>query len=1023
MPVAAAGIDQLADRLVVEAVETAAVAEHLAEVLQRDVVVAGRRERVAAASEVGAVLGHRLLVLVIQRALGATGHQRLALAGQRGEPARRRRRQLAGGLLRQQQLRVRLAGGVAEVAHGQQGLAEVVERLQGLVDRRRARSAVAELVDLLEVVADHLPRLLRCRLARATGGGAGLGQRACQRGLRGLVLRQLLRHILGLVRGIGGRRAHQVVGVVAHHLQQQLHRRIGPGQLGRDRAGILDVADRLQFQVGQDAVPGLDVILLVQRQHLLRQMGLLQRIDLAGAEYPVVRGELRHRLLDALVDFVLEHRLGEQRWQRIGQRRTALAPVHVAEQAQFLVQPQRRIGAIVRGQLDVAVDQGRQVRGTQRVARLLHQIAVKAQRAQAPLMPHQRVEVLGQRLLQDRIAGEQAAPLDAGQRHDLVVVEMLGLAQHQVAFEVVVQHLRVRGVRRQAGAELRCHARQQQAVELAEVRVAHLVADRVALIQAEAHRQRHVALVLVGDIHRAGQRLQPLQHHREVRLLVRRQRQVALRRVFLQCGLHLGQVAAVAPVATGQPEDQQCAHQQHADVGRRLQQDLLALQLRIGAGEARLLEQHVLEQPLDEERAALRAGHVQARGIQAERARHRTHHAVDRRAFLRARGEIGAAQQQRRAVLMAGEHALDELPGDLAQGTELLRERQDRRAPGTVALAVQAIEDARVEPVQQQVELVEELFRGGAVHGLVDRERHAPDLAAQLGVEVVEEFGEAGDQVALGEHQIGRHADAQVLGQFVQPLANRQDVLLAAVGVQRQQVGQAHRHDHAVDRTALAVLAQQVEEFLPCRGIGAAVGILRGVAAGGVEEHGLVGEPPVAVAGAADAADRFLAELVRQRKIEARVLQQRALAGARRTDHHVPRQRVQVGAAAAVLAQRLDRLLEAALQLRALVGGTFVTLAAAGRRALLAQVAGHLPGLAAHAHLLDLQPHRPDHHDHDDHQQPHDRAGQRLRFAEAEIGTAEPDQQRQQQQADEGDEQAGFEQRKKLAHDVQSSGL
>src|SRR6185312_13672405 len=74
-------------------------------------------------------------------------------------------------------------------------------------------------------------------------------------------------------------------------------------------------------------------------------------------------------------------------------------------------------------------------------------------------------------------------------------------------------------------------------------------------------------------------------------------------------------------------------------------------------------------------------------------------------------------------------------------------------------------------------------------------------------------------------------------------------------------------------------------------------------------------------------------------------------------------------------------------------------------------------------HLPDLQPDRPDHHDHEDHQQPHDRAGQRLRSAEAEVWAAKPDQQRQQQQADEGDEQAGFEQRKKLAHDVQSSGL
>src|SRR6185312_10907090 len=92
LPVAATGVDQLAGGLVVEAVEATAIAEQLAEVLQRDVVVARRRERVASAGEVGAVLADGLLVLVVQRALGAAGHQRLALAGECGKPVGGRRR-------------------------------------------------------------------------------------------------------------------------------------------------------------------------------------------------------------------------------------------------------------------------------------------------------------------------------------------------------------------------------------------------------------------------------------------------------------------------------------------------------------------------------------------------------------------------------------------------------------------------------------------------------------------------------------------------------------------------------------------------------------------------------------------------------------------------------------------------------------------------------------------------------------------------------------------------------------------
>ena len=56
-----------------------------------------------------------------------------------------------------------------------------------------------------------------------------------------------------------------------------------------------------------------------------------------------------------------------------------------------------------------------------------------------------------------------------------------------------------------------------------------------------------------------------------------------------------------------------------------------------------------------------------------------------------------------------------------------------------------------------------------------------------------------------------------------------------------------------------AVLAQEREELRPRRAVGTRLGVLRRVAAGGIEQHGLIGEPPVAVARAADAAQRRLA--------------------------------------------------------------------------------------------------------------------------------------------------------------------
>src|SRR5207237_10855321 len=62
------------------------------------------------------------------------------------------------------------------------------------------------------------------------------------------------------------------------------------------------------------------------------------------------------------------------------------------------------------------------------------------------------------------------------------------------------------------------------------------------------------------------------------------------------------------------------------------------------------------------------------------------------------------------------------------------------------------------------------------------------------------------------------------------------------------------------------------------------------VAPGRVEEHRLVGEPPVAVAGAADTADRLATEPIREREAQARIDQRGRLAGPGRADEDVPRQ-------------------------------------------------------------------------------------------------------------------------------------
>ena len=58
---------------------------------------------------------------------------------------------------------------------------------------------------------------------------------------------------------------------------------------------------------------------------------------------------------------------------------------------------------------------------------------------------------------------------------------------------------------------------------------------------------------------------------------------------------------------------------------------------------------------------------------------------------------------------------------------------------------------------------------------------------------------------------------------------------------------------HAVQRPAAAVLLQEVEEAEPFGGVDLGLALLLDVAAGGVDQHRVLGEEPVAVARAADA--------------------------------------------------------------------------------------------------------------------------------------------------------------------------
>ena len=98
--------------------------------------------------------------------------------------------------------------------------------------------------------------------------------------------------------------------------------------------------------------------------------------------------------------------------------------------------------------------------------------------------------------------------------------------------------------------------------------------------------------------------------------------------------------------------------------------------------------------------------------------------------------------------------------------------------------------------------------------------------------------------------------------EFLHAGAHRLGLRLSLGGRLLEQVADTDGHEQAVDGTARARLLEELEEALPRARIDVPVAFLGRVPAGRVDEDGLVGEPPVAVAGAAHASNRLAAQAV-----------------------------------------------------------------------------------------------------------------------------------------------------------------
>ncbi len=117
--------------------------------------------------------------------------------------------------------------------------------------------------------------------------------------------------------------------------------------------------------------------------------------------------------------------------------------------------------------------------------------------------------------------------------------------------------------------------------------------------------------------------------------------------------------------------------------------------------------------------------------------------------------------------------------------------------------------------------------------------------------------------------------------QLDQSRANGVGMRLRLHRLQAQDVLDADADQHAVDRLPGPVALEHLEERGPASTVGLGVGILRRIAARGVDQHRFLGEQPVAIARAADCLDLGGLGALGEREVQAGIDECRRLARAR----------------------------------------------------------------------------------------------------------------------------------------------
>ncbi len=393
--------------------------------------------------------------------------------------------------------------------------------------------------------------------------------------------------------------------------------------------------------------------------------------------------------------------------------------------------------------------------------------------------------------------------------------------------------------------------------------------DVFTLIQTATFVVRHVALFR-EHLRRGVAGVEGFQHAH--RVITRRQRRALLRPVLRQ----IAQVFQTLVVGreTARPEhaeQRQC--RQCADVQRTLAPMDAAAFALVQTGQIGLGENHLAEQVMDEPRTTAAQGR-QHTGVHAEAGADAGGGRIHFLSQVRCAGQVETTQLRGTLITVAGERHVDEQAQALADLPQLMREVEDAATALGVALGVHAHDHLAVEATQQFFELVAQHSHVGA--DLILAETGAEHLIAFFAGQLIEELVEAQQLVGLAQYQIHRHVDVQFL---MNRLAG--DHAPGAPGCRC--LARCHRqgfhrngHQHAVQRTTATTLAQQLQQGGPGTAVDFSSG-LGHVTPGGVDQHTVVGEVPVAMTGAEGVAGQLAVDLV-DREFQTGEIQQAGLA-------------------------------------------------------------------------------------------------------------------------------------------------